>query len=336
MGGSLDASAGAEQLVVTCEVLSRDLGTGLELFHDVIARADLSGPRNSRAQAARRWRRSPATATIPRRWPTTARCRIAFGSSALGHPVSGWEKSVDGHHPRGCGGVPRQPRHPRQLGAGGGRRCGSGGAAGRSREALRGLEAAPRPRRRAGHRAALGERRPPGAHPQQARGHADPDPHGRRWAWRAIIPTTIRSWSRTRSWAAGFTSRLVNAIRVEQGLTYSIGSEFRMYRDAGTFGISTFTRNEHAAAHHRRDAARDPHADRRGADRGRARQGEALPHRPVSARAAGAGRAGARSCSTSSSTGSIRATIQNHDAKVNAVTLDDTRRVLRSYFDIEH
>jgi zinc protease len=42
----------------------------------------------------------------------------------------------------------------------------------------------------------------------------------------------------------GFTSRLVNEIRVVQGLTYGIGSGFRMYRNTGTFGITTFTKNE--------------------------------------------------------------------------------------------
>src|SRR5205085_10980389 len=42
----------------------------------------------------------------------------------------------------------------------------------------------------------------------------------------------------------GFTSRLVNEIRVTQGLTYGIGSRFTMYRKTGTFGVVTFTRNE--------------------------------------------------------------------------------------------
>jgi zinc protease len=42
----------------------------------------------------------------------------------------------------------------------------------------------------------------------------------------------------------GFTSRLVNSIRVEQGLTYSISSRFAAYRNAGQFRIGTFTRNE--------------------------------------------------------------------------------------------
>ncbi len=42
----------------------------------------------------------------------------------------------------------------------------------------------------------------------------------------------------------GFTSRLVNAIRVDKGLTYSISSRFAQYRAAGAFTINTFTRNE--------------------------------------------------------------------------------------------
>jgi zinc protease len=41
----------------------------------------------------------------------------------------------------------------------------------------------------------------------------------------------------------GFTSRLVNEIRVVQGLTYSIRSSFTMDRRAGLYGITTFTRN---------------------------------------------------------------------------------------------
>src|SRR5207247_3751967 len=43
---------------------------------------------------------------------------------------------------------------------------------------------------------------------------------------------------------AGFTSRLVNEIRVVQGLTYGISSRFGMFRNAGTFRIGTSTKNE--------------------------------------------------------------------------------------------
>ncbi len=42
----------------------------------------------------------------------------------------------------------------------------------------------------------------------------------------------------------GFTSRLVNEVRVERGLTYGIHSYFDMMNAGGVFGISTFTQTE--------------------------------------------------------------------------------------------
>lgn len=42
----------------------------------------------------------------------------------------------------------------------------------------------------------------------------------------------------------GFTSRLINEIRVNRSLTYGIGSAFRQEKAGGTFGVSTFTKIE--------------------------------------------------------------------------------------------
>ena len=42
----------------------------------------------------------------------------------------------------------------------------------------------------------------------------------------------------------GFTSRLVNEVRVERGLTYGISSYFDMLNVGGVFAISTFTQTE--------------------------------------------------------------------------------------------
>ena len=42
----------------------------------------------------------------------------------------------------------------------------------------------------------------------------------------------------------GFTSRLVDEIRVNRGLTYGIGSSFDTDLEGGTFGVSTFTKVE--------------------------------------------------------------------------------------------
>lgn len=42
----------------------------------------------------------------------------------------------------------------------------------------------------------------------------------------------------------GFSSRLVNEIRVNQGLTYNVSSRFNMFKETGTYLISTFTKNQ--------------------------------------------------------------------------------------------
>lgn len=42
----------------------------------------------------------------------------------------------------------------------------------------------------------------------------------------------------------GFSSRLVNEIRVNQGLTYGVSSRFSMFKETGAFVISTFTKNK--------------------------------------------------------------------------------------------
>jgi zinc protease len=44
----------------------------------------------------------------------------------------------------------------------------------------------------------------------------------------------------------GFTSRLVEAIRVNRGLTYGVRSRFAVGRATGTFSVSSFTKNETA------------------------------------------------------------------------------------------
>jgi zinc protease len=44
----------------------------------------------------------------------------------------------------------------------------------------------------------------------------------------------------------GFTSRLVEAIRVNRGLTYGVRSRFAASRDAGLFAVASFTKVESA------------------------------------------------------------------------------------------
>jgi zinc protease len=49
------------------------------------------------------------------------------------------------------------------------------------------------------------------------------------------------------AFGGGFTSRLVEAIRVNRGLSYGVRSRFLMSRAGGMFAISSFTKNESAA-----------------------------------------------------------------------------------------
>lgn len=46
------------------------------------------------------------------------------------------------------------------------------------------------------------------------------------------------------AFGGGFTSRLVNEIRVNRGLSYSVGSNFSLLRNGGYFAFSSFTKNE--------------------------------------------------------------------------------------------
>jgi zinc protease len=91
---------------------------------------------------------------------------------------------------------------------------------------------------------------------------------------------------------AGFTSRLVNSIRVEQGLTYSISSQFQQRRAAGAFRISTFTRNDQLRKCVDATLAEVKKLVDDGTHRRRAGQGAQLSQGPVPARPAGARRAG--------------------------------------------
>ena len=46
------------------------------------------------------------------------------------------------------------------------------------------------------------------------------------------------------AFGGGFTSRLVNEIRVNRGLSYSVGTSFSLLRAGGFFAFSSFTKNE--------------------------------------------------------------------------------------------
>ena len=242
VGGSLTAGAGAEQLVVSCEVLKKDLALGLELFRDVIVTPTFATEEFDR-------KKDEALGQIasdksePSVIAENAMARWFWGDSPLAHPAIGFEKSlqglsrddVKGFHARFI--TPERSVlvvvgdvQPAALVANlkaafaGWKKVGDapssdpyGPAA-----ALRGRSV------RIVNKPEATQTQIRMMCPSVPRNHPD---------WYAIQAANTICGS-------GFTSRLVNSIRVEQGLTYSISSRFQQNRAAGAFRVSTFTRND--------------------------------------------------------------------------------------------
>ena len=241
VGGSLDASAGTEQMVLTCEVLQKDFATGLELLRDVtlsptIPAEEVTRKRNEALGAIASQRDDPGTVANQELGP------FLLGKSPLAHPTIGWEKSVGtltredvvAFHERYfrpenamiavVGDVDPQAVRAALTKAFGGWKTGGG----RTGDVYTPVPQPP-------GRQVLIINKPEVTQTQirlacmgVPRNHPDYYP--------ITVANTILG--------AGFTSRLVNEIRVVQGLTYSISSRFAMYRNAGTFRIGTFTKNE--------------------------------------------------------------------------------------------
>jgi len=240
VGGTLDASAGTEQLVVSCEILARDYDTGLELFRDVVVSPTFPPEEFARKQAEKLGelaseKDDPSTVADNELRP------FLLGTHPLGHPVNGWEKSVSAIGRNDVVAFQRDlltPGNsllavvgdvdPDQVVAsleqafaawkGGG----SPGSDYDPPPPVRGREV-------------LVVRKPEVTQ-TQIRLAAIGVPRNSPDYYAIVVANTILG--------GGFTSRLVNQIRVVQGLTYSIASHWPMYRNAGVYVIDTFTRNE--------------------------------------------------------------------------------------------
>jgi len=242
VGGTLEASAGAEQLVVSCEVLKKDLALGLELFRDVIV-----APTFSVEEFGRKKEEALGQIASDKSEPSViaenAMTRWFWGDSPLGHPAIGWESSLKS---MGRDDVVRFHR----------------GLLTPERSVLVIVGDVDAAALMASLKTAFAAWKPAGPAPA-----TDPygpassiqgrtvrvinKPEATQTQIRMMCPSVPRNHP---DWYAiqvanticgdGFTSRLVNSIRVEQGLTYSISSQFQQRRAAGAFRISTFTRND--------------------------------------------------------------------------------------------
>ncbi len=241
VGGSLAASAGTEQIVLTCEVLKKDFAIGLELLRDVTVDPTFPAEEFARKKdetlgAIASQKDDPGTVANNALGP------FLLGGSPLAHPTIGWEKSVGtlaredvtGFHATHfrpdnallavVGDVDPKAVLAALDKAFAGWRA-NGGKPGDAYSAV--------PQTRG--RSVLIVNKPEVTQTQirlacmgVPRNHPD------------FYPITVANTIL----GAGFTSRLVNEIRVVQGLTYSISSRFGMFRNAGTFRIGTFSKNE--------------------------------------------------------------------------------------------
>jgi zinc protease len=332
VGGSLEASAGSEQLVVTCEVLNKDLATGLELFHDVIV-----APTFPAEEFARKREEALGSIASDRDDPSEVADKsllpFLLGDHPLGHPVTGWEVSVKS--------LTREDVlafHHRLLSPDNALLAVVGDVDAKTVAAEleqrfadwkpSGAGATPRiaPVPKIQSREVRIIDKPEVTQTQirlaaagVARNHPD------------FFPITVANLIL----GGGFTSRLVNAIRVEQGLTYDISSGFQMHRDQGTFEISTFTRNETL----RRTIDETLRVLRKLIDEGPSEDELAKAKQyltgqfPLGLQASDA--LAARLLDVEFFT-LDPAYIQTFDEKVNAVTMADVNRALKSYFDVDH
>ncbi|MFN7972807.1 MAG: pitrilysin family protein [Acidobacteriota bacterium] len=247
VGGTLSAQADRERTAVSLEVLSRDFDLALALLHDVVMR-----PTFAEAEVARQKAEAVGSIQTDRDDPShvadDAILPMVFGDGAFGHPPGGWEKSVAAltredviafHATRFrpdramlviVGDVSLESAMAKvkatfQPWA----RPATAPAPPRDALELRGDAA--RPAGLAVRIVAL-----PDLTQSQIRLSCPSVPRNHPDHFPMMVANTVLG--------GGFTSRLVDEIRVTRGMTYRIGSRFDLGIAGGRFGIATFTKNE--------------------------------------------------------------------------------------------
>ena len=241
VGGSLAANAGAEQVTLTCEVLKKDFAVGLELLRDVAVNPTFPAEEFARKQdealgAIASQMDDPETVANHALGP------FLFGTSPLAHPTIGWETSVKALAREDVMGF-----HARHFRPDNALLAVVGDV--EPQAVLLALEKAFAAWKATGEKPGDAYSAVPQARGRSVLIVSKPEvtqtqirlacmgvPRNHPDYYPITVANTILG--------GAFTSRLVNEIRTVQGLTYDISSRFGMFRNAGTFRIGTFTKNE--------------------------------------------------------------------------------------------
>ena len=241
VGGDLSASANAEQLVVTCEVLTKDFEHGLAMFSDVVARptfpaAEFERKKSETLGGIAASKDDPSTVANTYLGP------FLLGDSPLAHPSIGWASTVEAitrddveafHEmyvtPENSMLAIVGDVDPEQV-----KKSLDKAFKGWKKSRAKRAEAYEPLTRESGRRVQIVNK--PEVTQTQIRLACVGVPRNHPDYYPIMVANTILG--------SGFTSRLIDEIRVNKGLTYSIRSSFTMWRNAGTFGVTTFTKNE--------------------------------------------------------------------------------------------
>jgi len=239
VGGSLDAGADQDGTRISAEFMKRDLSLGLDLLADMLMNPAFAPDEVERLKSEtigelQAMKENPG-ALASRRF-----IELLYGEHPYGHPTSGWETSVEAITPDDARAFYEAHYKPdniifvvvgdfdatQTVDAIGRRLAGWTGKATRAAEVP--------------HPASLKKRslylidKPDSTQSQIRIGalgiqRTDPD------YIPAVVANTILG--------GGFTSRLVEEIRVNRGLSYGVGSRFYALVETGPFVISTFTKS---------------------------------------------------------------------------------------------
>jgi zinc protease len=240
LGGTLAASAGIERSVIAGEFAARDLERGLALMAEMV-RTPAFDPADVTRERALLVAGIEATLDDPTAIADRAFARWLYGAHPYGRPASGNRASAAAitrddlaafhrarYVPRGAALILSGDFDPRRAKRAVGKSFGSWKGAPPADAPLAAPVAI------AGRPILLLDK--PDLTQSQIRvgnvaiRRADPG-----WPALRVVDTVL---------GGGFTSRLVNRVRVEEGLTYSIGSDLSGRLAGGSLSINTFSRND--------------------------------------------------------------------------------------------